>query len=101
MNKKALLTAILSLLAWGSALACTNLIVTRGASTDGSNMVSYAADSHQLYGALYHTPAGKHKAGSMMKVHEWDTSRYLGEIAQFAKTYSALGKMNEHHLMIA
>ncbi len=98
--KKVITLALATLCAWGSVLACTNLIVTRGASTDGSVMVSYAADSHQLYGALYHTSAGKHKAGSMMKVHEWDTSRYLGEIAQIAKTYSTIGNMNEHQLII-
>lgn len=98
--KKTIILALTTLCAWGSALACTNLIVTRGASTDGSVMVSYAADSHQLYGALYHTPAGKHKAGAMMNVYEWDTSRYLGEIAQMAKTYSTIGNMNEHQLII-
>lgn len=98
--KKVITLALATLCAWGSVLACTNLIVTRGASTDGSVMVSYAADSHQLYGALYHTPAGKHKAGSMMKVHEWDTSRYLGEIAQIGQTYSTIGNMNEHQLII-
>ena len=100
MNKRLLLTALTLSLAWASALACTNLIVTRGASTDGSVMVSYAADSHQLYGALYHTPAGKFKKGSLLKVNEWDTSRYLGEIAQVEKTYSTIGNMNEHQLII-
>ncbi|MBR2424658.1 MAG: C69 family dipeptidase [Tidjanibacter sp.] len=98
--KKTIFLALATLCAWGSALACTNLIVTRGASTDGSVMVSYAADSHQLYGALYHTPAGKFKKGSLLKVHEWDTSRYLGEIAQVEKTYSTIGNMNEHQLII-
>lgn len=100
MMKKTIFLALATLCAWGSALACTNLIVTRGASTDGSVMVSYAADSHQLYGALYHTPAGKFKKGSLLKVHEWDTSRYLGEIAQVEKTYSTIGNMNEHQLII-
>ncbi|MBR3853630.1 MAG: C69 family dipeptidase [Tidjanibacter sp.] len=98
--KKTIFLALATLCAWGSALACTNLIVTRGASTDGSVMVSYAADSHQLYGALYHTPAGKFKKGSLLKVHEWDTSRYLGEIAQVERTYSTIGNMNEHQLII-
>ncbi|MBQ3071266.1 MAG: C69 family dipeptidase [Tidjanibacter sp.] len=98
--KKTIFLALAMLCAWGSALACTNLIVTRGASTDGSVMVSYAADSHQLYGALYHTPAGKFKKGSLLKVHEWDTSRYLGEIAQVERTYSTIGNMNEHQLII-
>lgn len=100
MNKKLFASFLALLLAWSSALACTNLIVTRGASTDGSNMVSYAADSHQLYGALYHTPAGKWKAGSLMDVYEWDTSRYLGKIPQVAQTYSTIGNMNEYQLII-
>ncbi|MBR7102287.1 MAG: C69 family dipeptidase, partial [Tidjanibacter sp.] len=100
MNKRIFATALAAVLAWGSALACTNLIVTRGASTDGSNMVSYAADSHQLYGALYHNAAAKYKAGSLMKVYEWDTSRYLGEIPQVAQTYSTIGNMNEYQLII-
>ena len=65
---------------YGTADACTNFIVTRGASTDGSAMVSYAADSHQLYGALYHTPAGRYKTGAMLPVYEWDTGRYLTDI---------------------
>ena len=98
--KKLFVTLLMATMAWGSALACTNLIVTRGASTDGSNMVSYAADSHQLYGALYYTPAGKFKAGSMLDVYEWDTSRYLGQIAQVAQTYTTIGNMNEHQLII-
>ncbi|MBQ8335559.1 MAG: C69 family dipeptidase, partial [Tidjanibacter sp.] len=100
MNKRLFATALAAVLAWGSALACTNLIVTRGASTDGSNMVSYAADSHQLYGALYHNAAAKYKAGALMKVYEWDTSRYLGEIPQVAQTYSTIGNMNEYQLII-
>ena len=59
-----------------TAFACTNFIVTKGASTDGSVMVTYAADSHALYGALYHyTPA--RKAAATMAVHDWDTGRYL------------------------
>ncbi len=83
-----------------SADACTNFIITRGASTDGSNIVTYAADSHQLYGALYHTPAGRHKAGEMMAVTEWDTGRYLFDIPQVPVTYSTLSNMNEHSLVI-
>jgi dipeptidase len=82
--------------------ACTNLIVTRGASTDGSVMVSYAADSHQLYGALYkyNAPRKSHPAGTMLRVTEWDTGKYLGEIPQAAVTYSTIGNMNEHGLII-
>ena len=81
------------------ALACTNFIVTKGASTDGSVMVTYAADSHQLYGALYKHNGGKQKA-KMLAVNEWDTGRYLGLIEQIPVTYSTVGNMNEHSLVI-
>ena len=64
--------------------ACTNVLVTKGASVDGSNMVSYAADSHQLYGELYYAPAGVWNEGDMRKINEWDTGKYLGEIPQIA-----------------
>ena len=81
--------------------ACTNVIVTRGASIDGSNMISYAADSHQLYGELYFAPAGVWNAGDMRKVYEWDTGKYLGDIPQASRTYQRVGNMNEHQLIIA
>ena len=97
--KKLIFTLLFGVAAW-TADACTNFIVTKGASTDGSVMVSYAADSHQLYGALYFTPAGKHKAGSMLRVDEWDTGKYLGDIPQIASTYTTIGNMNEHSLII-
>ncbi|MDE5622090.1 MAG: C69 family dipeptidase, partial [Alistipes sp.] len=82
------------------AEACTNFIVTKGASTDGSVMVSYAADSHALYGALYHTPGGRHKAGTMLPVYCWDEGNFLTEIPQAAETYTTVGNMNEHSLII-
>ena len=81
--------------------ACTNVLVTKGASTDGSNMVSYAADSHQLYGELYYAPAGVWQKGDMRQVNEWDTGKYLGQIPQIARTYQRVGNMNEHQLIIA
>ncbi|MBP3482326.1 MAG: C69 family dipeptidase [Alistipes sp.] len=81
-------------------LACTNFIVTKGASSDGSIMVSYAADSHQLYGCLYKYNPPKRLA-AVMPVYEWDTGKYLGEIAQAEKTYATVGNMNEHSLIIA
>ena len=95
------ISALATATAWGGAEACTNFIVTRGASTDGSVMVSYAADSHQLYGCLYHTPAGTFRKGDMLRITEWDTGRYLCDIPQFEKTYSTIGNMNEHSLIIA
>ena len=81
--------------------ACTNVLVTKGASVDGSNMVSYAADSHQLYGELYYAPAGVWKAGDMRQVNEWDTGKFLGHIPQVSRTYQRVGNMNEHQLIIA
>lgn len=97
---RTLLAAVIALTAYGTAQACTNFIVTRGASTDGSAMVSYAADSHQLYGALYFTPRGKFPSGAMLPVEEWDSGKYLGEIPQVAQTYTTVGNMNEHSLII-
>ena len=96
--KRFLLTFAL-LAGTATALACTNFIVTKGASTDGSVMVTYAADSHQLYGALYKHNGGKQKS-KMMAVNEWDTGRYLGLIEQLPVTYSTVGNMNEHSLII-
>ena len=81
------------------ALACTNFIITRGASTDGSVMVTYAADSHALYGALYkHNPAAKYNP--MLAVYEWDSGKYLGDIPEAQKTYATVGNMNEHSVII-
>ena len=78
--------------------ACTNFIVTRGASADGSNMVTYAADSHGLYGALYSYVPGKYTP--YMDVTEWDTGRYIGKIKQVETRYRTLGNSNEHSLFI-
>lgn len=82
------------------AEACTNLLVTKGASKDGSTMVTYSADSHVLYGELYFWAARKWPAGSMLDVYEWDTGKFLGRIPQAAQTYSVVGNMNEHQLAI-
>ena len=80
--------------------ACTNIIVTRGASKDNSAMVSYAADSHWLYGELYFHPAMDWKDGTMLNIVEWDTSKPLGQIPQVPHTYKTVGNMNEHQLII-
>ena len=80
--------------------ACSNLLITKGASKDGSVMVTYSADSHVLYGELYFTPAGVFPKGSKLKVFEWDGGHFLGEIAQVPRTYSTMGNMNEHQLII-
>ena len=82
-----------------TAFACTNFIVTKGASTDGSVMVTYAADSQQLYGALYKYNPAK-RAAATMAVHDWDSGKYLGDIAQVPVTYATVGNMNEHSVII-
>ncbi len=93
---------IIILTAWPSIQikACTNFLITRGASADGSTMITYAADSHTLYGELYYFPAGRHIEGTLIDVYEWDTGKYLGKIKQVAYTYSVVGNMNEHQVAI-
>lgn len=84
-----------------TALACTSLIATRGATKDGSVMITYAADSHTLYGDMPSTAAADHKPGAMREVYDWDSGRYLGKIPQPAHTYSTIGHVNEHGLAMA
>ncbi|HKL92065.1 MAG TPA: C69 family dipeptidase [Bacteroidales bacterium] len=81
--------------------ACTNLIAGKNATMDGSVLLTYAADSHSLYGELYHWPAQTWPTGSVLDVREWDTGKYLGQIPQVKHTYSVVGNMNEHQLTIA
>ena len=95
-----LLGGALLLLTARRADACSNVIVTKGASTDGSCMIAYTADSHQLYGELYFHPAARFKAGSLLAIRDWDTNKPLGNIAQVAKTYQTMGNMNECQLII-
>ncbi|MDR3251081.1 MAG: C69 family dipeptidase [Tannerella sp.] len=80
--------------------ACTGLLVGKKASTDGSVMISYAADSHSLYGEMYHWPAATWAKGSFLDVVEWDTGKPLGKILQAEQTYSVIGNMNEYQLAI-
>lgn len=94
-----LMVAALLLLTQPS-LACTNFLVTKGASTDGSTMVTYSADSHVLYGELYFRPAADYPEGTMVDVYEWDGGGWLGKIKQVKHTYSVIGNMNEHQLVI-
>ncbi len=83
------------------AQACTNFLITPGASVDGSSMISYAADSHVLYGELYHYPAADYPEGAMREIVEWDTGRYVGRIPEVSHTYNVVGNMNEWQLAIA
>ena len=81
--------------------ACTNVIVTHGASKDGSSLVSYAADSHELYGELYFHPAADWKPGSLLNIVDWDTYKYHGAIPQVPHTFKTVGNMNECQLVIS
>ena len=82
------------------AFACTGLLVGKKASVDGSVMISYAADSHTLYGELYRWPAATWPKGAMLDIIEWDTHKPLGQIPQVEQTYSVVGNMNEHQVAI-
>ena len=100
MEKKMIVAGLCILLAGAKAFACTNLIVGKKASTDGSVMISYAADSHNLYGELYHWPAAVWSEGAMLDIREWDSGKFLGQIPQVKQTYSVVGNMNEHQVAI-
>ncbi|OQX86736.1 dipeptidase [candidate division KSB1 bacterium 4484_87] len=90
----------LILIASHVSFACTNFLISKGASKDGSTMITYAADSHVLYGELYYTPPGDHLPGEMLEIYEWDTGKFLGKIKQIPHTYAVVGNMNEHQVSI-
>ena len=102
MSKKIIISIgiLISMSLISNIFACTNYLVTKGASTDGSVMISYAADSHVLYGDLYHWPAAKWPAGAMLDVYDWDTGKFLGKIKQAAETYNVVGNVNEYQVAI-
>jgi dipeptidase len=80
--------------------ACTNFLITKGASADGSVMITYAADAHNFYGELSFSPPGFHLPGAMRDIIEWDSGKYLGQIRQAPVTYSVVGNMNEHQVAV-
>ena len=88
------------LIAGTYAMACTNFIVGKKASVDGSVFVTYNADSYGAFMPLYHYPAAKHAAGEMRKVCEWDTGKYLCEIPEVAETYNVIGNSNEWQVTV-
>lgn len=101
MKRRHLLIVLMMVLVFaGEIFSCTNFIVTKGASTNGSTMITYSADSYNLYGELYHWRAGVYPAGTMLDIYEWDTAKYLGKIKQAAQTYNVVGNMNEFQLAI-
>jgi dipeptidase len=104
MNKKIITTCLifagLVILA-PEHKACTNFLVTCGASVNGATMISYAADSHTFYGELYYMPAQDYPAGSWLEIYEVETGRYLGKIKQVPHTFSIVGTMNEYQVAMA
>lgn len=98
--KKLFLFTLFSFVYTIYSFACTNLLVGKKASTDGSTMITYSADSYALFGELYHWPAKTYPEGEMLKVYDWDSGKYLGEIRQALETYNVVGNMNEHQLTI-
>lgn len=98
MKRITILSAVL--LAAVYASACTNFIVGKAASTDGSVICSYNADSYGAFMWLYHYPAAQHQKGDMRKIYEWDTNKYLGEIPETEQTYNVVGNINEWQLTI-
>ena len=100
MKNKLILGAAFLLAAITESLACTNLIVGKGASVDGSVIVSYSADSYGMFGELYHYPAGMHEKGTMRDIYDWDSGKYLGQIKEARQTYNVVGNMNEFQVTI-
>lgn len=95
---------IISLIACGlitaSAWACTNFLVGKNASTDGSVFITYNVDSYGRYGHLIYLPHEKHEPGTMRKIYDGDTNHYYGEIPEAEETYAVMGYINEHQLSI-
>jgi dipeptidase len=101
MKKRWITMAVCTALLTGvEAMACTDLLVGKKASVDGSVIISYAADSHTLYGELYRWPAATWPKGAMLDVKEWDTGKPLGQIPQVEQTFSVIGNMNEYQVAI-
>jgi dipeptidase len=101
MTNKNLATLILFLfLLTENIIPCTNFLISKGASADGSTMIALSADSHTLFGELYYRPARDYPAGTFLDIYEWDTGKYLGKIPQVKHTYSVVGNINEYQVVI-
>lgn len=83
-----------------SVLACTNFIVGKKASADGSVICSYNADDYGMFIGLCHFPAGKHQPGTMRDIYDWDNNEYHGQIPEAAETYNVIGNINEYQVTI-
>lgn len=97
---KSLILSAAMLLASSGAFACSNLIVGKKASVDGSVLVSYNADDYGMFGYLCHYPAGTHPKGTMRQIYDWDSGVYHGEIEEAPVTYNVIGNINEFQLSI-
>ncbi|MCA1756178.1 MAG: C69 family dipeptidase [Bacteroidales bacterium] len=95
-----LLTMAFSGAAIHFANACSNFLISKGASADGSTMITYSADSYALYGELYFWPERNWPKGSILDVYEWDTGKFLGQIPQAEHTWNVVGNMNNRQLAI-
>ena len=101
MIKKFFVAALLAVACVVNGWACTNLIVGKKASADGSVIVSYSADSYGMFGFLCHYPAATHAAGTMRSIYDWDSGKYLGQIKEAPQTYNVIGNINEFQVTIA
>ena len=83
-----------------AGFACTNFIVGKKASTDGSVICTYNADDYGMFIGLAHYPAGTHAKGTMRQIYDWDTHEYHGEIPEASVTYNVIGNINEYQVTI-
>lgn len=97
---KRIVLVVSLLVSYFSSWACTNFIVGKKASADGSVICSYNADDYGLFIGLCHYPAGKHEKGSVRKIYDWDTNVYHGQIPEAEVTYNVLGNINEYQVSI-
>ena len=100
MNKRFLLVASLFCLFTITSEACTNFIVGKKASKDGSVIVSYNADSYGCYGVMQHFSAGTHPKGTMRNIYDWESDKFRGQIEEVPVTYNVVGNINEHQVTI-
>ena len=98
MKKLIIVAIFMAFSAYSSA--CTNFIVGKKASADGSVICTYNADDYGMFQYLCHYPAGKHAAGEMRKIIDWDTNEYHGEIPEASETYNVIGNINEYQVTI-
>jgi len=101
MTKKAIFFAVLIVLANViQTIACTNLLITKGASVDGSTMITYNADAGGFMEPLYFSSAKEYADGAMLDIYEWDSGKFLGKIKQVKNTYHVVGNINEYQVSI-